>query len=123
MIPLWALKLGGVVVLLAGVWAHGRHVGAAAVQSRWDAQQLAERQAADTARESDRLRARAAATDYEARRAAIARRATTPSPESEYALHATICAPAGAFGRPLELGDVDLPRAVLDRLRDAGSDY
>jgi hypothetical protein len=69
------------------------------------------------------LRARAAATDYEAQRAAIARRATSPSPESRYALHATICPPAGAFSRPLELGDVPVPGVVLDRLRDAGADF
>jgi hypothetical protein len=121
--PLWLIKAGVALALLAGVWLHGRSTGAASVRAESQAQQLADREAADAARESDRLRARAADADYQARRAAAARRAVTPSPESVYALHATICPPAGPLGRPLELGDVPVPRAWLNRLRDAGADY
>lgn len=123
MIPLWALKAGGVLALLGGAWLHGRQAGAGAVRADWQAQQIADREAAETARESDRLRARAAEASYFSRSAAAARRAATPSPESVYALHATICPPAGPLGRALELGDVPVSRAVLDRLRDAGADY
>ena len=111
-----------VLALLAGIWFHGHHTGAESVQTKWDAQVRADKDAADAAREVDLLRSSAAATAYEARSATIARRATQPSPEAAYALHATICPPAGALGR-LELGDVPLPAAVLQRLRDASADY
>jgi hypothetical protein len=123
MLPLWLIKAGAALALLAAVWFHGRGAGAASVRVEWQAQQLHDREAADAARESDRLRGRAADADYQARRAAAARRAVTPSPESVYALHATICPPAGPLGRPLEFGDVPVPGAWLDRLRDAGADY
>lgn len=121
--PTWLIKAGAAALLLAGAWLHGHHQGAAGVQADWKAQQLAQRQAADAQAEQQRLRERAAAAAYETQRAAITRRAATPSPESAYALHATICPPAGALGRPLELGDVPVPGAVLDRLRRAGADY
>ena len=121
--PLWLIKTGAVLALLAGVWFSGKNFGAERVQARWDKAAAEARAAAEAERESDRLRAQAAAASYEAQRAAIARRAATPSPESRYALHATICPPAGPLGRPLELGDVPIDRAVLDRLRDAGADY
>jgi hypothetical protein len=117
--PLWAMKAGAVLALLAGAWGHGRHVGAAGVQARWDAQVRADKDAADAARESDRLASHAAATRYEAARAAIAARAAAPSPEYRNALAAPICPVAG----PLELGDVSVPAAVLQRLHDAGADY
>jgi len=123
-VPAWLIKLGAVLALLAGVWLWGRHAGAAAVQARWDAQQREQAAAVEAARESDRLRAQAAAASYEIQRAAAAHRAAQPSPESAYALHATICPPrGGTLGKPLELGDVPVPGAVLDRLRDAGADY
>lgn len=123
MIPAWAVKAVAVLALLAGAAGYGYHHGAQRIQARWDAQVQADRAAADAAAEADRLRSRAAASQYETQRATIARRATQPSPEAAYALHATICPPAGAFGRPLELGDVPVPGAVLQRLRDAGADY
>jgi hypothetical protein len=121
--PRWLLKLGGVLLALVLAAGYGYRHGAARVQARWDkaaAEQLAQ---AEADRESNRLRAQAAATDYETQRAAIARRAAQPSQESVYALRSTICPPPGALGRPLELGDVPVPAAVLDRLRDAGADY
>jgi hypothetical protein len=121
--PLWLIKAGAVLALSALFAGYGYHHGAQRVQRRWSAQLAADKAAAEAQAESNRLRARAAATDYEAQRAAIARRATSPSPESRYALHATICPPAGAFSRPLELGDVPVPGVVLDRLRDAGADF
>lgn len=123
MIPPLALKAGAALVALVLAAGYGYRHGAASVQRRWDAQQLADRNAAEAARESNRLLSSAAATQYEAQRAAAARRATQPSPESRYALTATICPPAGAFGRPLELGDVPVSRAVLNRLRDAGAEF
>lgn len=119
MIPLWAIKAGAGLALMAGVWFHGRHIGAVGVQARWDAQVRADKDAADAAREADRLRSHAAATKYEVQRAAIAARSTTPTPEYRDALHAPICPVAG----PLELGDVPLGAAVLQRLRDASADY
>ena len=119
MLPAWSIKLAAALVLLAGAGGYGYRHGAAGVQARWDAQARAEQAAADTARESDRLRARAAETRYEAQRAAIAARATQVSPEVRHALHAPICPPGAA----LELGDVPVPAAVLQRLHDAGADY
>lgn len=121
MIPLWAAKLGAGAVALAVAAGYCYHLGGQRVQRKWNAQVQQDKAAADAAREVDRLRARSADADYQARRAAAARR--EPSPESAYALKATICPPAGVFGRPLELGDVPVPGAVLDRLRDAGADY
>lgn len=121
--PLWLLKAGAGLMLLALFAGYGYRHGAQRVQARWDKAAAEERAAAEAQRESDRLRAQAAATSYEAQRAAIARRATQPSPESAYALHATICPPAGPLGRPLELGDVPVPGVWLDRLRDAGADF
>lgn len=123
MIPLWIIKAGIGLAVVAGIWFHGRGVGADGVKAKWDQQVREDKDAADAAREVDRLRARSADADYQARKAAAARRTANPSPESEYALHATICPPAGPFGRQLELGDVPVPRAWLDRLRDAGADY
>lgn len=111
------------LLLLAGAAGYGDHHGAQRVQARWDKAVAEERAAAEAQRESDRLRAQAAATSYEAQRAAIARRAANPSQESVYALRSTICPPPGALGHPLELGDVPVPGPVLDRLRDAGADY
>lgn len=109
------------LALLAGIWFHGRHVGADGVRAEWQAQQQADREAADAERESNRLRAQAAAKDYESQRAAIAAR--QPSQEYRYALTARICPPPGALVRDYELGDLPLPGAVLDRLRAAGADY
>jgi hypothetical protein len=124
------LKIAGYALALAGVlgavaWAahHERQLGAASVQADWDAERLASQQAAEAQAEQQRLRAQAAASDYEAKRAEFARRAATPSPESSYALHATICPPPGPLSKPLELGDVPVPAAVLGRLRDAGADF
>lgn len=121
--PGWLIKLLGVLALLASAWFHGNRTGAAGARADWKAQQLADQQAAEAQAEQQRLRARAAATDYETKRAALLRRLTQPSPESVYALHATICPPAGALGKPLELGDVPVPGVWLDRLRNAGADF
>jgi hypothetical protein len=121
--PIWLIKAGVVLLLLAGFAGYGYHHGSQRVQRKWDAQVQADKAAAEALRESNRLRAQAASVDYEVQRAAIARRATQPSRESSYALHATICPPAGALGRALELGDVPVSGAVLDRLRDAGADF
>lgn len=123
MIPVWTIKLGAGLALLMAVAGYGYHHGAQRVQAKWDAQAQAAKDAVDTARESERLRARAADSDYQARRAAADRRSTQPSPDAAYALHATICPPAGALGKALELGDVPVGAAVLQRLRDAGADY
>lgn len=123
MIPSWAIKAAVVLALLVGAAGYGYRHGSQSVQRKWDAQVRADKDAADAAAEADRVRSRAAATKYEAQRAAIVRRATSPSPESVYALHATICPPAGPLGRALELGDVPVDRAILDRLRNAGADY
>lgn len=129
MIPLaflpWRLILPALAVLalLGGAWFHGRSSGADAVQANWDAERVAQAAAAEAARESNRLRGQAAATTYETQRAAFARRATPRTPEARYALTATICPPAGAFGKPLELGDVPIPGTELQRLRDAGADF
>lgn len=123
MVPLWAVKLGAVLAVLGGAWVHGRSVGAAGVRAEWQAQQQEAREAAETQRESERLRARAAAADYETRRAAIAARATQASTEVRNALSAPICRPLGASAPGLRLGDVAVPAAVVGRLRDAGADY
>lgn len=117
--PIWLIKAGAVLALLVGVWFHGHHAGSQGVQARWDAQVRADKDAADAAREADRVASHAAATHYEAQRAAIAARASQPSQEFRDALHAPICPAAG----PLELGDVPVSAAVLERLRDAGADY
>lgn len=110
--PLWIIKAGVLLAVLAGLWLYGRHTGA-------QAERQAQAEAAEAQRESNRLRARVAETGYEAQRAALARRATTPSPEASNALTAPICQP----GAPLQLGDVPVPAAVLDRLRRAGADF
>lgn len=122
-VPLWLIGSIAGVVVAGGIWFHGNRTGAAGVRADWDQQVREDKDAADAAREVDRLRARSADADYQARKATAARRTANPSPESEYALHATICPPAGPFGRPLELGDVPVPGSWLERLRDAGADY
>lgn len=114
---------GAALALLVAAWAHGCHHGGQRVQRQWDAQAAAELQAAEAAREVDRLRSHAAAVQYEARRAAIAARATQPSPEVRNALNAPICRPLGASAPGLRFGDLAVPAAVVGRLRDAGSDY
>lgn len=123
MISPLALKLGGVALALVLAAGYGYHHGAERVQRRWDAQQLAERNAAEAARERQRLAAQSATTQYEARRAAIARQATQVSPEVRNALSASICRPLGASAPGLRLGDVAVSAAVVGRLRDAGTDY
>lgn len=110
--PLWLIKAGALLALLAGLWLHGRHTGA-------EAERQAQAEAAEAQREANRLRARAAEAGYEAQRAALARRPITPSPEVAHALAAPICPP----GTPLQLGDVPVPGAVLVRLRRAGADF
>lgn len=120
--PLWMLKFGGVLLALVLAAGYGYRHGAQRVQARWDRQAQADRAAADAAREATRLRAQAAATDYEARRAAIAARATLVSPEVRNALSAPVCRPLGASAPGLRLGDVAVPAVVLDRLRSAGAD-
>jgi len=121
-IPLWAKAVGG-MALVAAAAGYGYRHGAQSVQRKWDAQKVIDQRAALDLRNADLLRASNAGIEYEAQRAAIARRATNPSPESVYALHATICPPAGALGKGLELGDVPIPAVWLDRLRGAGADY
>lgn len=113
-----------VLALLGFVAGYGYRHGAMKVQAKWDAQVVADKAAAETLRESNRLRAQAAATSYETQRAAIVARANKqPSQEATYALHATICPKSGVLGQPLELGDVSVPAAVLQRLRDSGADF
>lgn len=123
MLPPVAIKATAVLVLLAGAAGYGYRHGAARIQARWDKAAAEQRAQAAADREANRLRAQAAATSYEAQRAVIVRRPAQPSQESVYALRSTICPPPGALGRPLQLGDVPVPGAVLDRLRDAGADY
>ena len=120
--PLWLIKAGGVLAILAGAWLHGRHIGAAGVTADWDAQKGADQRAAESIAARDRLQASMASASYQAQRAEIAGRAGSQTPEARYALHATICPAAGAFSKPLELGDVPVPAAQLDRLRRAGAD-
>ena len=123
MISPLALKLGGVALALVLAAGYGYRHGAQSVQARWDKQAREAQAAADALRESDRLRARAADADYQARRAAAARRATPASPEVRNALSAPICRQLGASAPGLRLGDVAVPAAVVGRLRDAGTDY
>lgn len=101
---------------IAGIWMHGKHYGDTTARAELKLK-------ADAEAESNRLRARSAASTYEAQRAAALARLTKPAPEATYALHATICPPPGALGKPLELGDVPVPGVWLDRLRDAGADF
>jgi len=121
--PFWLIKACAVLVLLALAGGYGYHHGAQRVQARWDKQVQADRDAAEAWRETNRLRAQSAASTYATSSAAIAQRVAKPSAEATYALHATICPPAGALGKPLELGDVPVPAVWLERLRDAGADY
>lgn len=123
MIPAWCIKVLAVLALLAAAAGYGYHHGAQRIQALWDAQVQADKAAAEAAAEADRLRSRAAATQYETQRAAAARRLTNPPPESEYALHRSICPPPGVLGKPLEFGDVPVPDSWLDRLRGAGADF
>jgi hypothetical protein len=123
MIPLWLIGSIAGVVVAGGIWLHGRGVGADGVLAQWNEQVRVDKEAADAAREVDRLRARTVDAEYQANRAAAARRMASPSPESEYALKASICPPPGVFGKPLELGDVPVPGSWLERLRNAGADY
>ena len=120
---LWAIKLAVVLALLAGAVGYGHHSGADRVQRKWDARVQADKEAADAAREVDRLRSSAAATKYEAQRAAIASRAAQVSPEVRNALSAPICRPLGASAPGVRLGDLAVPAAVVDRLRRAGADF
>lgn len=112
-----------IVAILAGAAGYGYRHGSMKVQAKWDAQVAADKAAAEALRESNRLRAQAAATSYETQRAAIAARVNKPSQEVDHAFHASICPKPGVFGQPLELGDVPVGAAVLDSLRAAGADY
>lgn len=93
---------------MAGIWAHGRSTGDAA--ARAELQIAVEAQA-----ELQRMRACAADANYQTRRAAVARRLSTPSPEVNHALDAPICPP----GQPsaLALGDVPVPAVALTAVR------
>lgn len=116
------LLVGGAVLALV-CSVGGYRLGADLKQAEWDRQKLADQQAADAAREVDRLRMRSADATYQTQRAVIAARLTKSYPEAANALHDPICPPWRGAGRSLELGDVPVSRAVLDRLRDSGSDH
>lgn len=121
--PIWLIKAAAVLVLLAGAAGYGYHHGAARIQARWDKAAAAQQAQAEADREANRLRAQAAATSYEAQRAAKAREAATTSPEVRNALNASICPSLGASAPALRLGDVLVGAPVVDRLRRAGADY
>ncbi|WP_343625353.1 hypothetical protein [Roseateles puraquae] len=121
--PVWLLKLGLLAFVVAMAAGYGYRHGAAKVQARWDKAAAEQQAQADAERESNRLRAQAAATSYEAQRATRAREAATPSPEVRNALNASICPSLGASAPALRLGDVLVGAPVVDRLRRAGTDY
>lgn len=123
MIPPFAIKAIAALVLLASVAGYGYHHGAQRIQAKWDKAAREAKDAAEAEREANRLRSQAAAADYETKRAALQRRAAQLSQEAVNALHQPICPEPGVPGRPLELGDVPVPAAVLDRLRSAGADF
>lgn len=119
-VPLWAWV--GAAAALAGVAWHlsavraARDNGRAEVQARWDAavSQAQEAAAADRAAQAES--ARSAAADHEAQKAAIAANLEDARHDLQKALRRPIRCPAGAS---LAVGDVVLPAATLDSLRDA----
>lgn len=86
---LWAIAAGVAVTAFAGTYWKGYTVGRDGVQRAWNVDK-AERAAAEaTARESERLRAHAAALGYEQVRAARQVRSVTVNKEFSHALEAS----------------------------------
>jgi hypothetical protein len=107
------------LALLLAAAAGGWHLGAGRVQARWDVAELQrERQAAELRAEAQRL-AQAAATRHEAQRRRIEARLPGLRRDLADALRRPLACPTGA---PVAVGDVLVPAAAVDRLRDAGAD-
>ena len=120
MIPAWA-KVAAILALLAGVWWHGRSSGANAVQARWDADTIATERAQQAQEAAQRRRATAASTDYQAKAARRAASNDSIRADLGASLSVTAC-PKEANHVPLQLADLPIPGAALDRLRRAGAD-
>lgn len=118
-IPAWVklLAAAGVAGLL---WAHGRHVGVAAVQTRWDAAELQRERAIQMQEAQQRRQAQNAGMAYEQERTRL--RALADSNAGRQALLDTLqqpaCRAAGDHDAP-NLADLPIPSAAIDRLRRA----
>jgi hypothetical protein len=106
------------LALVAGVWLHGRHVGAGGVQADWDAAELQRERAIQAQEASQRRQAAAAGERYEAQRAALHANATQARAALLEALQRPACATQeDAHARTL--ADLPVPAAAVQRLRDA----
>jgi len=120
MLPQLSLALR--LALLGGALTAGWWLGAGRVQARWDAAELQRERAVATLGAQEARRQHQVAAEYEAQAQRIRAQAVIALPEVRNALHAPICAPAGASAPELLLADVPVPAAVLDGLRAAGAD-
>lgn len=116
-----AAKLLLILALLAGVWWHGRSSGADAVQARWDADTIATERAQQAQEAAQRRRATAASADYQAKAARRAASNDSIRADLGASLAVTAC-PKEPNHEPMQLADLPIPGAALDRLRRAGAD-
>jgi hypothetical protein len=117
LIPPW-FRLAAVAVAAGTLFIGGYRAGADRVRMQWHLEQAERERAAAEQHLRNERSANAAATDYRAARAARAAR----QPETQHALRNALSAPISCPPAASALGDVRIPAAVVDRLRDAGLD-
>lgn len=113
-----AVRLGAALAVLVAVWWHGHHVGTQGIQAKWDAQKLADQQAAETQRETERLRAQSASRDFEAKRMSLRAQAEAARAGLRRDLQQPFHCPEGG-DHVQTLADLPVPAAAVDRLRSA----
>ena len=113
-----AARILALLALVAGASYAGHHVGAKGVRAEWDAQRLADRDAADAQAETNRLSSRSASARYVATAQRIRARLEPARQALRRDLQAPITCPAPGASHAA-LADLPIPAAALQRLRDA----
>ncbi len=106
--------------IAGGLLLAGDRFGAWRVQARWDRAELHRAQVQRDAERANRYAAHAASTTYQAAASAIGARHATITTGLRAAL--SVPAHSGSESESARLGDLLVPAAAVQRLRDAGAD-
>lgn len=116
----WPYALLAAALVTGGAWLHGRSTGADGVQARWDAAEVQRERAIQAQEAQQRRRASAASTSYQTGAAARAKAQHSLRDDITAALSIPACPQEAPDA--LQLADLPVPAAALDRLRRAGAD-